>query len=332
MQQDADGWAIHPPPSPAHYDELAHLDPSTARLGPRGLWPRTVLPPADDYHPLFEPDPRVKDRFDLCSGTGHLFSLSFSQFSMICDYLANYAIDDESGEKPALIWQQAETDTLALVLLTLLPHGPGHLRASETDPLILLQHFRPALDLSRRYAFPRFYPAFHDLLDSLHAPPFERFAIASIASDQTRATEQAKLSVLAHPGSIPESIIDLLHVEAPSYLDTLVRMHATYAKLIKAFKHDLDGVNIHLDGFGTRCKRRFGRGCEAFIRSRGKFSNVREWAATAAIRVIATNDARTMCQMIQEAIHDAIGCETCAHRVINAFDAVMRSVFRLGWS
>ncbi|OCF43485.1 hypothetical protein I317_02635 [Kwoniella heveanensis CBS 569] len=126
---------------------------------------------------------------------------------------------------------------------------------------------------------------------------------------------------------IPTEAVDILKTSKPSALLKLLNAYKTYRALYRSFAVDLGGVNIRLEGFGTKCKRRFGRGCEAFIMANGKFFTLRNIAARAALKVVVDKELRAMCGVLEDAIEDAVVCTTCAHRIVNAFDAVMRDHF-----
>ncbi|WVF68672.1 hypothetical protein IAT40_003443 [Kwoniella sp. CBS 6097] len=125
---------------------------------------------------------------------------------------------------------------------------------------------------------------------------------------------------------IPPVILQILKESKPACLTQLLKAYDLYFSLYDRFARDLD-VNIRLEGFGTKCKRRFGRGCEAFILSNGNFATLRKIAARATLKTVVENGLKTMCGRLEDSIEDAVRCTTCAHRIVNAYDAVLRSHF-----
>ncbi|WWC65623.1 uncharacterized protein I303_108243 [Kwoniella dejecticola CBS 10117] len=262
----------------------------------------------------------------------------------------------KSDTPSAIIRWDASSDSITLILTTLLqPHrflqsqSHSHLRPqpsesesvrTDTNPnsnpkfsstaISLLKLLPEALAVSQTYKIPKFFLKFTSLLLQLHASPLILYTAYALARDTPNCKRYSSETLTeAHLGCIPKPLRRILQTHCPRYLIALDELHLkwveAYEELQYCFTKNLK-VNIKLEGYGSICKKRFGRGCPAYISTNHSFTRLRQIAGEAALTVIKSNAYRFMCAEIEEAIHEATRCETCAHRLINAFDAVMRHV------
>ncbi|WVQ96210.1 hypothetical protein IAU59_003313 [Kwoniella sp. CBS 9459] len=175
------------------------------------------------------------------------------------------------------------------------------------------------------------------VLESSQNPSSRGAASTGVRSPQTISTRHTNKdrsstalasSDTSNIGFVPPEIVTILRKHKPHALQRLLDAYQTYYSLYDRFAYDL-GVNVRIEGFGATCKRRFGRGCDAYLLSHKNFSNLRKIAARASIKAVVESDMTVMCQLLEEAILVAVRCDTCAHRFVNAYDAVMRSHFHV---
>ncbi|WWC73458.1 uncharacterized protein I206_107428 [Kwoniella pini CBS 10737] len=161
--------------------------------------------------------------------------------------------------------------------------------------------------------------------------PFELFTLFSLNNNFKKSKEFSFKTLFPNfLNKIPNLIkLILIKNNLSIYLEKLNFLHYNILKKFKelenCFKFELN-VNIKLNGFGSICKKRFGRGCFSYIKTNNNFLKLRFQVSEIIIKLIKENLFKFMCFEIEESIHNFVKCETCSHRLINAYDAVMRNV------
>ncbi|KAK6908952.1 hypothetical protein I203_102958 [Kwoniella mangroviensis CBS 8507] len=205
--------------------------------------------------------------------------------------------------------------------------------SSKTDPIYLIKLLPDVLNLADYHQFTStFFPKFINILNKLNASPLVLYTAYALMDEFNKCDRYAKLTIRSNMlNNIPSTLLTILEQHAPRYFNSLTKLHKeweeAYSRHYIALVTDLAGVNIQLVGFGAQCKKRFGRGCPGYISSKGNFKELRGRAADAASSCARDNGYKAMNSRIEEAVHTEVGCETCAHRLINAFGAVMSKVF-----
>ncbi|WVQ79452.1 hypothetical protein IAT38_001550 [Cryptococcus sp. DSM 104549] len=289
--------------------------PSRAQWGT--LTTQNAAPP---FHIDFSPD---GDTF-LETNDGHSFRVKFADLALISSYFAQFEPDPSPTTLPRLSLVHATWGGLWLVLVTYQHPAPS----PSLIPEAVGECFRDALQVANHYAFADFYQKFRSHFTD--AGPYMQYAIAVMAGDQLRLKAISHETLRVPIETIPPAVHDLLLQHGGIHWTKLLNLHQTWSAAYDRLLHNLSGdlqVNIRLDGFGERCKRRFSRGCDGLRLAQGRFPVLRKIAAKAVYEVCVANGLRAMCPAVEDAIHEAVGCETCAHRLINAYDAGIRRVF-----
>lgn len=210
---------------------------------------------------------------------------------------------------------------MTLVLSTL----DKRLSQVYSTPEEIIPHLPGALRIAKLYQFDDFYPTLCQAMRTCDT--FLRFALAAVAKDEVRAKQLSSATLSLDFDSMSEVVVEVLRHSAPSYYRRLIQLHDTwktaYSELHAAFATELQ-VNINLTGYGSQCKKRFGRGCSGYIQTEGKFMALRKIIATATVKALIQTRATSMTRAVEDAIYEAAGCQTCANRHINAFGAQLR--------
>ncbi|WWD04104.1 hypothetical protein V865_002170 [Kwoniella europaea PYCC6329] len=232
-----------------------------------------------------------------------------------------------------MIRWNGHSDSITLILTCLfLPHKFTS-SSTRTDPINLIKLLPAVLDFTNHHQFTStFFPKFINILNKLNASPLVLYTAYALMDEFDKCDRYARLTIRSTTlNNISSTLLTILEQHAPRYFNSLTKFHKewdeAYSRVYIALVTDLAGVNIQIVGFGAQCKKRFGRGCPGYISSKGNFKELRGRAADAASLCARDNGYKAMNSKIEEAIHIEVGCETCAHRLINAFGAVMSKVF-----
>ncbi|WRT69447.1 uncharacterized protein IL334_006433 [Kwoniella shivajii] len=231
------------------------------------------------------------------------------------------------NEAQVFKWDKANCDSITLILTVLLAPQRFH----GSNPISMIKLLPEALKVSRQYGISTFFQNFIMVLEKLQgSSPLVMYGAFAINGDLPSAKRYSRITIRSTLlNNLPPSLESILRVHAPRYLKDLERLHGqwsmAYNDLYRCFAFDLN-VNIKLEGFGSKCKKRFARGCEGYIISNKSFSALRIKAADAASASARGGGYREMNSIIEQAINQAVKCDTCSHRFINAFGAVMRRV------
>ncbi|WWC95332.1 hypothetical protein V866_002194 [Kwoniella sp. B9012] len=238
----------------------------------------------------------------------------------------------DQNQNQVIRWN-GHSDSITLILTCLLLPHKFTSSSTRTDPINLIKLLPAVLDLTNHHQFTStFFPKFINILSKLNASPLVLFTAYSLMDEFDKCDRYARLTIRSTTlNNISPTLLTILEEHAPRYFNSLTKLHKewdeAYSLLYIALVTNLAGVNIQLVGFGAQCKKRFGRGCPGYISSKGNFKELRGRAADAASLCARDNGYKAMNSKIEEAVHIEVGCETCAHRLINAFGAVMSKVF-----
>ncbi|WVW86649.1 hypothetical protein I302_108703 [Kwoniella bestiolae CBS 10118] len=285
-------------------------------------------------HPFFPPLNDKHTSACILSSSDHVFyHIPISQAKDLSPTIHNLItktpIRGDTGNWTSL---EASSDTITLVLTVLLrPHLLTNPK-SPTNPQSLLKLLPDALIFTRQYGITHFHSRCTKLLISLNSSPLILYTAFALVDDHPSCQRYSNLFIRSqYLDYLPPIVTRILSTHSPKYLNALLALHATWSKaydeLYQALVSDLAGVNIQLSGFGSTCKKRFGRGCPGYISSKGQFKDLRVRAADATAATARDHGYRCMNARIEASIHDEVGCETCSHRFVNAFGAVMSRVF-----
>ncbi|WWC93040.1 uncharacterized protein L201_008004 [Kwoniella dendrophila CBS 6074] len=286
-------------------------------------------------HPYFPHDP-TKPQMMIRSNDNIGYYLSIQSVKGLSSQLSHRVqptIKSGKYDVQTIKWEKADSNSVTLILTTLLQPERFTDSTTPTNPLMLIKFLPESIKVADDYGISRFFNSFTSILIKLNSSSLVMYTAFALKNDLQSCKKYSRLTInseyLDQP--IPMNLSNILKSYKPDYLKKLENLHEEwnlkYNLLYKSFCSDLNGVNIKLDGFGSRCKKRFSRGCQGFILSKGNFKLLRSIASDSASSIARQYGYTSMNGKIEESIHESIGCETCSHRFINAFDAVMRSVF-----
>ncbi|WWD20087.1 hypothetical protein CI109_104561 [Kwoniella shandongensis] len=297
-----------------------------------GSWNDPNLPNASDG-PLqsgstFHPDFSIGGDTILEANDGVAFRVAFGSITEASpEWFGRLERDPSIKETPRILLASVTSNALSMILCSFFkPKQAAVFTQNEIG-----EHFWEAYQASKKYDSTTFL----DIFISNHstASPFIRYTLAAIHDDLPAARTASRGTLRQSLTEFSPILEKLLREQAPSYYRRLMELHRARAQ---AFERILTGlpnlytdlrVNIKFEGFGTKCKRRYGQGCPAYKHSEGRFGRVMKDAAIAVHRVCVADRITHMCPVVEDAIYDAVRCETCANRLINGYEAGLRKIF-----
>lgn len=281
--------------------------------------------PGSNFHPNFSAggDTILEAKDGVC------FLVTFASLVRTSpDWFGRLERDPSIEETPRILLSSVTSKPLAMILSTLF--GPKQSALFNQDDIG--EDFWDGYQSSKTYGFSTFFEIF--IKNHVSASPFIRYTLAAMKDDLSAARIASKLTLRAsHLTEFSPHLEKLLRDRAPNYHRRLMDLHRARAEAYQRILAGLPNlyselhVNIKFDGFGTKCKRRYGQGCPAYKHTEGKFGRVMKEAAIAVHRVCVTDRIMYMCQVVEDAIYDAVRCETCANRLINGYEAGLRKIF-----
>ncbi|KAK8849463.1 hypothetical protein IAR55_004796 [Kwoniella newhampshirensis] len=296
----------------------------------QGTWNDPNL--LDNFTPLgsssFDPEFCTGGDTVLEARDGVSFRITFRSLAIASPTWFGILVRDPAvTDTPRILLSAVNSRALSMILITLFkPQRKSIFNQNDVG-----EHFRDAFQASQTYGFSSFLQTFIE--NHATASPFIRYTLAAIGDDLPNARSASRLTLQQSLTDFSPNLEKLLREQAPSYYRRLMDLHRVRAE---AYDRVLTGlphlytelhVNIKFEGFGSKCKRRYAQGCHAYRHSEGRFPTVMKWAAEAVHRVCVAKRITYMCTPVEDAIYYAVGCQTCANRLINGYEAGLRKVF-----